>query len=212
MDTETFINELKNYTNKGIKVTHIPDNSAIFLNKKNTFKVDIYVHTPAATFYKRTKYGGYKETITHHNCDSILCAIEEYMNLPEVKTTEKKFNKNDLLQNIIAREIIKNIKPIDRKARIKRLATDDGDCCVITSWTFRVCRIFQDRVEFEWKMPCNTSAGKQLNYNMSTPSFDPNLLIKTTVDFAKRLKNLSQKINGAWGEVENNWYLETRNA
>lgn len=126
-----------------------------------------------------------------------------------------KFNKNDLLQNIIAREVIEHLNDHgsqnDHDVRVKTLARDEYGGNVLLSKSFDRCVIYPQYMTMIWMLPNGNSSRIQIKYDMLDPSFDPQLLIKTIIRFAKEAKRISGELCYAMGQVENEWYLEKRN-
>ena len=195
----------------------------VHILKKNTIKIEVFFTVPcdsqmpefteatttSAIVFKKTEFGGYKQTTTVQGGMVILDTIENCLTWPEVKKTEKRFSKNQLLQNIVGREIIEEIGGL---AKIRKLALDEGDTCVICGHSFKYGTIYQDKIRIRWSKPNGEMQTRIINYNMLHPSFNPDLLIKSVVRFAAKLTSLDSQMSTAWGEIENNWYLEVRNA
>ena len=113
----------------------------------------------------------------------------------------KKFNKNQLVQNIIARELIPHLE----KARITCLANDEDEFCRVSSYSFQVCEIGPTETKIYWKDPSSCGKIKELAYNMYGPSFDPDFLIKTITQFSKRIVEIKNDLDRAWKETEDLW-------
>jgi len=211
MFDESFIQEIKNICLGKARITISRNNSFININKKNTFKVEMCSYDSldheslVGHFKKRTKCGGYKKDLCFYTKYEFLEALKKYIDKPEVEKTENKFDREKLIQNMLGREIMSHLLEIDPKSKMNRLANDEAEECKITSWTFRICRIYKDFVAIEWKMPCSASRGVCIKFDVSNPSFDPDLLVESIMSFAKKLKRISSEINDAWEEANKIW-------
>jgi len=227
MNLNQFMDNLKAFSSITTKDAYggkyVCSSRLIHILKKNTFRIELRSTVPydsknpdfvdarmSAKTFEKTKFGSYKHVGSASGALVILDIIKNCITWPEVGKTEERFDKNQLLQNVIGRAIIKRIGGL---AKVRNLAVDDGDVCVICGHSFKYCSIHQDRVRMKWTQPNGESQSRilQLKYNMLHPFFDPDLLIKSIVKFASKLTSLNSQMSTAWGEIENNWHLEVRN-
>jgi len=180
----------------------------ITINKKKTFRIELFMHRSgqfgffaAGKILKRTKYGGYMMHKKVLGKTKVIGEIQECIKWPEVEKTSKKFDRDQIIQNIIARELIPHLE----KARITCLASNEDEICDISSYSFQSCQIGPTKTRICWKDPSSCGRFEKLVYDMRSPSFDPDLLIETITQFSKKVVEIRNDLNKAWEETKNLW-------
>lgn len=175
------------------------------VTKKNSFKLIFRWIGGYADLFKRNSFGGY-DPRKRINIGHLIRNLDEIMSLPEVKKTQRRFNRNLIVQNLIGREIIEKIG-----GRIVRLASNESGNCEILCNSFRSCMICPTVMRIWWNHPDGTLINRSVSYNILDPSFNPDLLIKVIKNFSDCVKRATDQLRTAWDEAENLWHLESKN-
>jgi len=189
----------------------------LFIRKKDAFRLIIYEAYDGKFSIQlnlKTKFGGYKYAYgLSGTYEYGLSGTYEYLKLveivkvcfakyPEVKTTEKRFDPRQLVQNIMAVEIMAKIK----NSRVKSWAKKEDETCDFFGYSFGLCSIGKNRTIVRYSGPQGHEYNRKFEYDITHPSFDPSKLINIIIACSKKMEYVRMVMSGAWSDIAAEWH------